>query len=64
MIVAEPDLVAVILEQDVAILRLAEARDALELALRDGGIERGLFELVLEHLLAVQPVLDRAGRGP
>ena len=33
--VAVPDAVAVILEQDVAVLQLAESRDVLELALRD-----------------------------
>ncbi len=57
--VAEPDLVAVILQQDVAVLALAETIDALELALLDCRIERRTVELVLQHLLSVQPVLDR-----
>src|SRR5262245_21562358 len=56
-----PHLVAVILEQDVAVLRRAETGDVLELALRDRGTQRRRVELVLEHLLAVQVVLDVQG---
>src|SRR3954471_7360503 len=55
---AVPHLVAVVLQQDMAVLRLAEPRDVLELALRDGGAQRRRVELVLEHLLAVEDVLD------
>jgi hypothetical protein len=44
----------------VPLLRLAEAGDVLELALRDRVAERRRVELVLEDLLAVQPVLDVA----
>src|SRR5688500_13420835 len=60
---AVPDLVAVILQEDVPLLRLAEAGDVLELALGDGLAQRRRVELVLEDLLAVQPVLDVAAVG-
>ena len=57
--VAVPDAVAVILKQDEAVLQLAEARDVLEFALRDGFAQGGTVELVLEHARAVQIVLHR-----
>ena len=56
--VAVPHAVAMVLQQDEAVLQLAEPRDVLELALRDGRAERGAVELVLQHLRAVQVVLD------
>ena len=47
-----------ILEQDVALLQLAEPLDPLELALFDRGVELGRIELVLEHPGVVQIVID------
>src|SRR3954468_19409885 len=55
---AVPHLVAVILDEDVSALRLAEARDVLELALGDRRLELGRFEIVFEHGLAVEDVRD------
>src|SRR5689334_6025580 len=56
--VAVADGVAVVLQQDQAVLRLAEALDVLELALGDRLAERRAVERVAEDLGAVQPVLD------
>src|SRR5688572_16096024 len=47
-----------ILEQDVALLELAEPLDPLELALFDRGSELGRMELVFEHPGVVQIVID------
>src|SRR5919197_847815 len=47
--VAVPDLVAVILQQDVPVLELAEALDVLELALRDGRAELRTVERIPQH---------------
>ena len=51
-------LVAVVLEQDVALDLRAEAGHVLELALGDGRLQLGAAELVFEDLRAVEPVLD------
>ncbi len=56
--VAVPDAVSVILQEDEAVLQLAEPRDVLELALRDRCAQRRAVELVLQHASAVQVVLD------
>src|SRR5258707_14341442 len=56
--VAEGDLVAVVLKQDVAGNLGAESGHVLELALRDGGPELRRAQLVLQDLAPVEPVLD------
>ena len=56
--VAERHLVAVILQQDVAAGRVAEALDVLVFALGDQRLHFRAPDLELHHLLAVQPVLD------
>src|SRR5205814_1862151 len=55
--VAEGDLVAVILQEDVPFELRAPAGLVLELALRLRRHERRALELVLDHLHAVQPML-------
>ena len=47
-----------ILQQDVALELVAPPGHVLELALRLRGLERGAAQLVLDHLRAVEPVLD------
>src|SRR6185295_6570087 len=56
--VAKRNLVPVVLQQDVALQLRAPARFVLELALRLGRHQRRAPELVLDHLDAIQPVLD------
>src|SRR6266536_1794139 len=55
---AVADLVAVILQEDVALDPGAEAGDVLELAPGDGRLQLRAAEIVLEDLPRVQPVLD------
>src|SRR5688500_12272656 len=60
--IAIPDGVAVVLQQDVALLPGAESRDVLELAVLYRRLQRRTFQLVLKHARAVQEMLDvRAG---
>ena len=47
-----------ILQQDVAFEFLSPPGDVLELAFRLRGFERRAAQLVLDHLRAVEPVLD------
>src|SRR5262245_10034902 len=56
--IAEPHLVAVVLQQDVPLELRAPAGLILELALRLRGLQRRALQLVLDHLHAVQPMLD------
>ena len=56
--VAEPHLVAVVLQEDMTFELGAPTGFILELALRLRCHERRASQLVLDHLDAVQPVLD------
>src|SRR3954451_18223362 len=56
--VPERHLVAVILQQDVAARRLAEALDVLVFALRDQSLHLRAADFELHHFLPVEPVLD------
>src|SRR5688572_5302265 len=61
-----PNSIAVVLQENVPFLKLAEALDPLELALLDRGVQLGRIELVLEYPDLVQIVIDprAAGNAP
>src|SRR4051794_31376007 len=56
--VPEPDLVAVILQQDVSARRVPESRDVFVLALGDERLHLRTADLERDDALAVEPVLD------
>src|SRR5262245_31025131 len=56
--IAERHLIPVVLQKNVTLQLRAPARFVLELALRLGRFEGRALELVLDHLDAVQPMLD------
>ena len=56
--VAEADFVAVVLEEDVAGGVVAEVRPVTILAVGDEGVPLFVAALILQHLGAVEPMLD------